>query len=94
MEADQRAEECCKKLQAAASEREELQRLERQAMRRAQELSDSLLESHAQMKVLPAHLPSCRTQIMPVSAVPPGATAVMWQSLRHIHTQTGISARV
>ncbi|BDA41828.1 probable centriolin at N-terminal half [Coccomyxa sp. Obi] len=51
-EVDQRAEEYCKKLQAAAAEREELQRLERQAMRRAQELSDSLLESHAQMKTL------------------------------------------
>ncbi|CAL8460859.1 g390 [Coccomyxa elongata] len=51
-EADRRAEECCKKLQAAAAEREELQRLERQAMRRAQDLSDSLLESHAQIKTL------------------------------------------
>ncbi len=58
-------------------------------MRRAQELSDSLLESHAQVKVLPAHFPSCCIQVMPVAEMPSGATAVIWQCLGHIHTHTG-----
>lgn len=50
-QAERRFEECCEKLEAAAVEREELRRLERQAMHRAQELSDSLLESHAKIQV-------------------------------------------
>lgn len=49
-QAEQRRAECCKKLELAAAEREELRRLERQAACRAQELSDSLLASHAQTK--------------------------------------------
>ncbi len=63
-QAEQRYSEVCEKLEAAAVEREELRRSERQALHRAQELSDSLLESQAKIKVhyiRSGSSPSCYT---------------------------------
>ena len=59
-QAEHRCREVCEKLEAAAVEREELRGLERQAMCRAQELSDSLLESRAKIQV-PAVSSPCGT---------------------------------